>query len=46
MLPPVPAILLTVNGGAPGSDEISVVWTFVIRAAVMLGGGTAVGSRP
>ncbi len=31
MLPPVPAILLTVNGEAPGSDEISVVWTFVIN---------------
>lgn len=30
MLPPVPAILLTVKGAAgPGSDEISVVWTFV-----------------
>lgn len=31
MLPPVPAILLTVNGGPGGPDEISVVWTFVIN---------------
>ena len=31
MIPPVPAILLTVNGMAPGLDEISVVWTFVIN---------------
>ena len=31
MLPPVPAILLTVNGMANQPDEISVVWTFVIN---------------
>lgn len=31
MIPPVPAILLTVNGMEPGLDEISVVWTFVIN---------------
>lgn len=31
MIPPVPAILLTVNGRAGGPDEISVVWTFVIE---------------
>jgi len=31
MIPPVPAILLTVNGLAPGEDEISVVWTFVVN---------------
>jgi len=31
MLPPVPAILLTVNGMAGDPDEISVVWTFVIN---------------
>ncbi|MBI3667716.1 MAG: flavin reductase family protein [Acidobacteria bacterium] len=30
MLPPVPAILLTVNGKPGDPDEISVVWTFVI----------------
>lgn len=29
MLPPVPAILLTVNGLEEGKDEISVVWTFI-----------------
>lgn len=32
MLPPVPAILLTVNGNGDISDEISVVWTFVINS--------------
>lgn len=31
MLPPVPAILLTVNGMEKGKDEISVVWTFIIE---------------
>lgn len=31
MLPPVPAILLTVDGPANGPDEISVVWTFVVN---------------
>ncbi|MFQ5704442.1 MAG: flavin reductase family protein [Gemmatimonadales bacterium] len=31
MLPPVPAILLTVNGMPDGPDEISVVWTFVVN---------------
>jgi flavin reductase (DIM6/NTAB) family NADH-FMN oxidoreductase RutF len=31
MIPPVPAILLTVNGLAGDPDEISVVWTFVIN---------------
>jgi flavin reductase (DIM6/NTAB) family NADH-FMN oxidoreductase RutF len=31
MVPPVPAILLTVNGMPGGPDEISVVWTFVIN---------------
>jgi flavin reductase (DIM6/NTAB) family NADH-FMN oxidoreductase RutF len=31
MLPPVPAILLTVNGEKKGPDEISVVWTFVVN---------------
>ncbi len=31
MIPPVPAILLTVNGHSEGQDEISVVWTFVVN---------------
>jgi flavin reductase (DIM6/NTAB) family NADH-FMN oxidoreductase RutF len=31
MLPPVPAILLTVNGGVGETDEIAVVWTFVVN---------------
>ena len=31
MLPPVPAILLTVNGNNGIPDEISVVWTFIIE---------------
>jgi flavin reductase (DIM6/NTAB) family NADH-FMN oxidoreductase RutF len=31
MLPPVPAILLTVNGKPDDPDEISVVWTFVVN---------------
>lgn len=31
MLPPVPAILLTVKGSAGRPDEISVVWTFVVN---------------
>ena len=30
MLPPVPAILLTVNGKPGEPDEISVLWTFVV----------------
>lgn len=32
MIPPVPAILLTVNGQDEGPDEISVAWTFVINS--------------
>ena len=32
MIPPVPAILLTVNGLDEGPDEISVAWTFVINS--------------
>jgi flavin reductase (DIM6/NTAB) family NADH-FMN oxidoreductase RutF len=31
MLPPVPAILLTVNGKPGEPDEISVLWTFVVN---------------
>ncbi len=31
MIPPVPAILLTVNGKPGGPNEISVVWTFVLE---------------
>jgi flavin reductase (DIM6/NTAB) family NADH-FMN oxidoreductase RutF len=31
MLPPVPAILLTVNGRPGEPDEISVLWTFVVN---------------
>jgi len=31
MIPPVPAILLTVNGPDGKPDEISVVWTFVVN---------------
>jgi len=31
MLPPVPAILLTVNGRSGEPDEISVLWTFVVN---------------
>jgi flavin reductase (DIM6/NTAB) family NADH-FMN oxidoreductase RutF len=31
MIPPVPAILLTVNGKPGGPPEIAVVWTFVIE---------------
>jgi flavin reductase (DIM6/NTAB) family NADH-FMN oxidoreductase RutF len=31
MLPPVPAILLTVHGKAGEPDEISVLWTFVVN---------------
>ena len=31
MLPPVPAVLLTVKGLEKGKDEISVVWTFIIE---------------
>ena len=31
MIPPVPAVLLSVNGAKEGEDEISVVWTFVLN---------------
>ncbi len=31
MIPPVPAILLTVNGQDGDPDEISVLWTFVVN---------------
>ncbi len=31
MVPPVPAIFLTVNGKPGDPDEISVVWTFVVN---------------
>lgn len=31
MIPPVPAILLTVNGTGGSPDEISVVWTFIVN---------------
>ncbi len=31
MLPPVPAILLTVNGEPGDPDHISVVWTFIVE---------------
>lgn len=31
MVPPVPAILLTINGAAGDPDEISVLWTFVVN---------------
>jgi len=31
MLPPVPAVLLTVNGMPGDPDEISVLWTFVVN---------------
>lgn len=31
MVPPVPAILLTVNGAPGDPDEISVLWTFVVN---------------
>ena len=31
MLPPVPAILLTVNGAPGDPDEVSVLWTFVVN---------------
>ena len=31
MIPPVPAILLTVNGRLGDPKEISVVWTFVLE---------------
>ena len=30
MIPPVPAILLTINGAEDEPDEISVLWTFVV----------------
>ncbi len=31
MLPPVPAVLLTVNGAPGDPDEISVLWSFVLN---------------
>ena len=31
MIPPCPAILLTVNGRPGDPDEISVLWTFVVN---------------
>lgn len=31
MIPPVPALLLSVNGDKDREDEVSVVWTFVIN---------------
>ncbi|MDE3262302.1 MAG: hypothetical protein OYL41_10005, partial [Acidobacteriota bacterium] len=31
MVPPCPAILLTVNGRPGDPDEISVLWTFVVN---------------
>ena len=31
MLPPVPAVLLTVNGEPGDPDHISVVWTFIVE---------------
>lgn len=31
MIPPVPAILLTINGAQGDPDEISVLWTFVVN---------------
>jgi len=31
MVPPVPAVLLTVKGAPGDPDEISVVWTFVVN---------------
>jgi flavin reductase (DIM6/NTAB) family NADH-FMN oxidoreductase RutF len=31
MLPPMPAILLSINGVQDGPDEISVLWSFVIN---------------
>ncbi len=33
MLPPMPAVLLTVRGGPGQPDEISVVWTFVVNGS-------------
>ena len=30
MLPPVPAVLLTINGAPGDPDEVSVLWTFVV----------------
>lgn len=33
MIPPVPAILLTVKGRKGDPDEISVVWTFVVNGS-------------
>jgi flavin reductase (DIM6/NTAB) family NADH-FMN oxidoreductase RutF len=31
MVPPVPAVLLTINGAEGDPDEISVLWTFVVE---------------
>jgi flavin reductase (DIM6/NTAB) family NADH-FMN oxidoreductase RutF len=31
MLPPMPAILLSINGAQDGPDEISVLWSFVVN---------------
>ena len=31
MVPPVPAILLSINGAEGDPDEISVLWTFVVN---------------
>ena len=31
MLPPMPAILLSINGVQDGPDEISVLWSFVVN---------------
>jgi flavin reductase (DIM6/NTAB) family NADH-FMN oxidoreductase RutF len=33
MVPPVPAVLLTINGASGDPDEISVLWTFVVNGA-------------
>ncbi len=33
MVPPVPAVLLTVNGMPGDPDEISVLWTFVVNGS-------------
>ncbi len=31
MVPPVPAVLLTINGAPGDPEEISVLWTFVVN---------------
>lgn len=33
MIPPVPAVLLTINGADGEPDEISVLWTFVVSGS-------------